>query len=118
MKRRRVGTPERMFQASVLTVARVNGWHVAHFHDSRRQVVDRHGRRAFVGDAAAAGFPDMVLARGPRLVFAELKSANGKVTTTQRAWLWALAATGAEVHIWYPENWRVLERVLRRDRES
>ena len=33
------------------------------------------------------GFPDYVAVRAPRLVFAELKTAIGKVTLDQEAWL-------------------------------
>jgi len=40
----------------------------------------------------------------PRLVFAELKSLEGKVTPDQRTWLEALAAAGAEVWIVNPNN--------------
>lgn len=40
----------------------------------------------------------------PRLVFAELKSLEGKVTADQRTWLEALAAAGAEVWIVDPNN--------------
>jgi hypothetical protein len=41
------------------------------------------------------------LAKPGRLIFAELKAANGKLRDDQRAWIATLAATGsAEVYVW------------------
>ena len=57
------------FQQAVIELARICGWKVAHFHDSRRQVGDK-----FVGDADAKGWPDLVLVRGERLLIRELKA--------------------------------------------
>ncbi len=61
-----------------------------------------------------AGFPDLVLVRGERLMFAELKSETGKLTEPQRLWLWALAATGrAEIYVWKPSNLQRIAEALR-----
>ncbi|MCC6312227.1 MAG: hypothetical protein IT345_15125, partial [Trueperaceae bacterium] len=60
---------ERDFQALVVQLARLRGWRVYHTFDSRR---------------SPAGFPDLVLARPPRLVIAELKSEKGRVADEQR----------------------------------
>lgn len=49
---------------------------------------------------SVAGFPDYVLVRGDRLIFAELKSSGGKTSMAQRAWLLDLVETGAEVYLW------------------
>jgi hypothetical protein len=65
------------------------GWRSYHTHDSRR---------------SEAGFPDLVLARGGELIFAELKSERGRVSETQRAWLADLEAAGCEVHVWRPSD--------------
>lgn len=61
-----------------------------------------------------AGFPDLTLIRGPRLVFAELKRETGKTTPAQDAWLAALAATGVETYLWRPSDFAEVRAVLRR----
>ena len=92
------GLTEAQLQATILEAAGWHKWLVYHTHDSRR---------------SAAGYPDLTLARGTRLVFAELKSAKGKVTHAQQAWLDALAATGAEVYVWRPPDLAEALRILR-----
>ena len=52
-----------------------------------------------------AGFPDLCMVRGSRLVFAELKTDKGKVTLDQQVWLDALRASGkCEVYLWRPSD--------------
>lgn len=51
---------------------------------------------------SAPGFPDLVLVRGPRVVFAELKGPKGKLTDKQQQWIDALRAAGQEVYVWRP----------------
>lgn len=104
---------EKEFQASVLDYAHVQGWRSAHFHDSRRQVRERDGKVRTVGDAAAAGFPDLVLVRRDRLVIAELKREKGRLLPTQVDWLTDLERTDAEVYLWRPADWSQIEEVLR-----
>jgi hypothetical protein len=89
---------ERAFQSQVVRYARLAGWAVYHTYDSRR---------------SQPGFPDLVLVRRPRIVWAELKSQRGKVTTEQQAWIDELRACDQEVHVWRPSDWRTVERVLR-----
>ena len=88
---------------TVVEMARRLGWLVYHTFDSRK---------------SAAGFPDLVLTeeeeKGDRLIFAELKSDKGKVSTSQRAWHEALVHTGkCEVYIWRPLDMDLIERILR-----
>ncbi len=103
---------EKDFQRQVLELARLYGWRVAHFHDSRRQV--KPG--VFVGDKDAAGFPDLVLVRPPELVVLELKRELGKTTSEQDEWLADLAACGVEVSVVRPSGWDVLRRRLSQGR--
>ena len=81
---------EKRLLAAVRELARVSGWLCYHTHDSRR---------------SEAGFPDLVLARGGRVVFAELKSERGRLRPEQRVWLDALAEAEHEVHLWRPADW-------------
>lgn len=71
----------------VRTLARTLGYRTYHTHDSRR---------------SEPGFPDLVLVGHGRIIYAELKTARGRVTPDQILWLTALAAGGGEVHVWRP----------------
>lgn len=92
----------------VLELARMLRWRVAHFRHSRTL----HGWRTPVS-ADGAGWPDLVLVRPPRIIFAELKSDNGRTSPDQDAWLADLAACGAEVHLWRPDDFDEFTEALR-----
>lgn len=48
-----------------------------------------------------AGWPDLFLVRGERVIAVELKVKKDKVTTAQQEWLDILAATGkCETYVW------------------
>jgi hypothetical protein len=90
---------EAELQANVLELAGRFRWLSYHTHDSRR---------------SPAGFPDLVLVRGERLVFAELKREGRYPTPAQRAWLSALGqVTTVDAHSWRPRDWSSIEEVLR-----
>ena len=81
---------ERELQEQVVCVARHLGWLVYHTFDSRR---------------SEPGFPDLVLVRGQKVLFRELKTGRGRVSEAQRLWLERLAVAGADVGVWRPEQW-------------
>ena len=88
---------EKQWQTELVTAAKDLGWKVSH---------------AWTSINSAAGFPDLVLVRD-RLIFAELKTMRGKVTTAQREWLWALQKAGGECYIWRPSDFtKALEILL------
>jgi Holliday junction resolvase len=90
---------ERHLQAAVEEHLRITGWRFYHSHDSRRSV---------------AGFPDLVCIRGSRVLVAELKTATGRVSREQRAWLDAFELAGVEAHLWrLPADWAKVGTVLR-----
>lgn len=66
-----------------------------------------------------AGFPDLVLVKDDRLIFAELKREKGRLTEAQKVWLKRLEATGAECYVWRPSQWQevldILENKVVRD---
>ena len=68
-----------------------------HTHDSRRCI---------------AGFPDLVLAKAGRLIFAELKNQKHKASDEQIRWLIALGNTGAESYLWRPEDLDAIISIL------
>lgn len=66
---------EAALQQLLTDAAELNGWLVFHDNDSRRN---------------AAGFPDLVLVKPPRVLFLELKSEIGRVRPEQHVWMEAL----------------------------
>lgn len=96
---------EKEFQTQVVELARLQGWLVAHFHDSRRQVTRANGQRFFIGDKDAKGFPDLVLAKPPVLIFWEMKKELGKTTPEQDEWLERLTECGMEARVVRPSDW-------------
>ncbi|MHB1950209.1 MAG: VRR-NUC domain-containing protein [Acidiferrobacteraceae bacterium] len=112
--RARRAVSESALQTAIIDLARRLGWLVAHHHDSRRQI--RPG--VHVGDRDAAGLPDLTLVRDGRLLFCELKGSRGRLRPAQQQWLDALALVAANapetvgVHVWRPDSWDEIERVL------
>ena len=92
---------ERELQNELLLAAMKLGWMVYHTHDSRR---------------SHPGFPDLVLLRPPRLIFAELKSEKGRVREYQEHWLNALRQVPqVETYLWRPTDWDAALRILAAD---
>jgi hypothetical protein len=93
-------TEERDFQKGVLDLAALYSWIAYHTHDSRR---------------SQAGFPDLVLVRDDRLIFAELKSEKGRATKEQEEWLGALCnVSGVSVYLWRPSDMDEIIELLKR----
>lgn len=59
-----------------------------------------------------AGFPDLCMVRGTRLIFAELKTDKGKVSEPQQEWIDALRGTPAECYLWRPTDIEQAYRIL------
>lgn len=106
------------FSRTVVELAQLLGWRVAHFRPGLTSRVDAKGKPVWVTpvQAEGKGFPDLVLVKGERLLFAELKSATGKLTPEQQAWLDALRQVpGIEAYVWRPTYWYAVEIALRGD---
>lgn len=111
---------EHAFMANVREYAEAHGWLDYHTHIAKR---------------SAEGFPDLVLVRGGRLVFAELKrekpqhctpSMHEKLDPThaQQRWLAELRTVSAYAgphddriplvgaYLWRPSDWPEIERIL------
>lgn len=115
-KRRTLGTlargkpleSEAGFTKAVLGLAKLHGWCSAHF----RPALTQTGKWVTAVQGDGKGFPDLVLVRGTRLIFAELKSAKGTVKPEQTQWLLRLGGAGAECYIWRPKDWKNIEAIL------
>lgn len=95
---------EKQFSQQVVDLAKLFGW--------------RH-YRTWLPIHSPAGFPDLVLVKPPRLIFAELKSADGKTTPKQDEWLADLGAVAATaewenigVYVWRPDDLDDIARIL------
>lgn len=104
-------TSERELLDAVVELAKLLGWRVAHQRPARR--LDGRWTTAIQGHP---GFPDLVLLRPPRLIFAELKAISGRVDFEQATWLNGLNnVPGVEQYLWRPAQWELgeIEDVLR-----
>jgi hypothetical protein len=88
---------ETEFQSEVVKAAKKRGWKSYHTKDSR---------------GSERGWPDLVLARPPRIVFAELKRTGKNPTPEQIEWLDTLDACGQEAYVWRPEDMAEVLEVL------
>lgn len=86
---------EAAFQAQVEQLARYYGWRVFHAPDN---IPRRTASGRIVKQDVEPGFPDLVLVRGPELIFAELKTEKGRVSPEQQEWIAALTVIGEEVY--------------------
>lgn len=101
---------EAEFQAVVVELAHVLGWHHLHV----RRTIGK-GRR-WTTATNVVGWPDLFLwhERQHRTLAAELKSDTGKTTPEQEAVLASLNAAGIEVHVWRPADLDDIARTLTR----
>ena len=90
--------PEKQLDTDVAKLCRALGWKRYHTYRSMR---------------SPAGFPDLTLVRGTRLIFAELKTYLGTVTPEQQEWLDKLKGTFAEVYVWRPGYMQQIADTLR-----
>jgi hypothetical protein len=98
---------EAEFQARVTELAEANGWQWMHI--GRIGKYSPNGAKGTLGK----GWPDLVLTKPKRLVFAELKTMRGKPPTPEQQLVMAhLALTHAEVYTWRPSDWSLILQVL------
>ena len=92
---------------NIVAGAEPMGWLCTHF---RPALTARGWRTPIQG---AKGFPDVVLAKGGRVIFAEIKGRGDKLSYEQCVWLDTLAEcdypstgiNGVEVYLWEPKDW-------------
>ena len=89
-RRNGAGPREADFQRAVIDLATRLGLKAFHSTDSRRDT--------------SAGFPDLVIAGRRGVIFAELKTAKGRVEPAQREWIDRLRTAGQIAVVWRPEH--------------
>lgn len=90
---------EATLQQHVQRLATALGWWWWHAPDNRPTRA-RSGR-SYV-QAVRPGWPDLVLVRGTRILYRELKTQHGRVRPEQREVHDILTAAGADVAVWRP----------------
>ena len=103
------------FQRAVIELAETCGWLVYHVSNVKGRLVNR----------TALGFPDLCMVRRGYVVFAELKTDEGKRTEEQDRWATALSHVNwlcrtwapeakevVQYYTWRPSSWPHIERVL------
>ncbi len=119
---------ETAFQQQVTELAERLGWSWMHAERVVTRRTDRSGAERFVNETPlrgplGKGWPDLVLVR-ERIVFAELKSASGRLTPEQRVVVGTeddeglLEVAGAEVHVWAPADFDEVVATLTRRRAA
>ena len=96
---------EREWQKHVMELAATYGWLYYHAPDNKPV----NGRIQNI----TAGFPDLVLVKAPRIVYAELKRETGKLSPMQEKWLYLLRACGQEAYVWRPSNLNEVIKILK-----
>ena len=86
---------EGQLQRAVIELAELMGWRVYHVTNVK----------GLLRAHTSPGFPDLVLAKAPRVLFREMKNATKKPTPSQVEWLTLLDACGKDVAIWRPKHW-------------
>lgn len=96
---------EAQFQQQIMQLAATCGWDAHHIRPGKYGSVYKTD--------GLPGMPDLLLIgqRGQGILFAELKTANGKVSKMQEHRITQLLTNGCEVHIWRPQD---MERIIKR----
>jgi hypothetical protein len=103
---------EAAFLLQVMKYAKLRGWRTAHFRTAR---TTKGWRTAVQGDGK--GFPDLVMVRGSRMIVAELKVGDNKLTSEQHEWILSFNEVFGFLHdqrtyVWRPSDWPEIEKVL------
>lgn len=107
---------ESEFLRQVIEYARLRGFRCAHFRPGRTK--DGGWKTAVVADGA--GFFDLCMMHPTtgKLVFAELKVGNNKLSASQQEWfdtaiMCARQSNSVFVELWTPADWERIEEALR-----
>lgn len=89
----------------VLAAATLYRWRVYHVRNSKRAIVQGPG---------GAGFPDLVLCDGVRILYRELKRDGAQLRPEQAEWGELLQAAGEDWRVWRPSDWPAIQAELER----
>jgi len=110
-----INISEKEFTRTLIEYAEWRGWLVYHVFEQKH-----YAKRS------SRGFPDLVMVKNGKLIFAELKSETGKLTEHQEKWRQELKEVcyqswhddamrpkfPVEFFVWKPSDWDEIERTL------
>lgn len=105
--------PEKDFEKQVLDYAKLQGWKSVHI--PKVLAVDPKTNLTVWRTPIKAdgkGFPDWIFVR-ERVIFAELKTENGKLSPEQVEWYQVLENAKQEVYVWRPSHIDQIMKVMR-----
>lgn len=96
------------WQGQFLDLAHLMGWRTMHV----RRSIGKN--QMWTTTTSVIGWPDIVLWNETqhRIIFAELKSETGKLTSEQVEVLQSLARAGQETYVWRPSDFDDIREVL------
>lgn len=97
---------EAEFQATVIELAETCGWRAMHVRPSRVR------GDSWATSTSIPGWPDLTLLGHGRVIFVELKTTSGRLTSDQRQVLDELKRAGQDARVWRPSSWREIEATL------
>jgi hypothetical protein len=109
---------ENEWQRQVIQLAHLHGWRVAHFRSVCVARKDGSTRWQTPVEADGEGFPDLLLCKPGKIIVAELKRDDGRVSTEQREWLHTFELAGVAAYTWRPRDWAEVLAVLSGPNES
>ena len=99
MKIERYKVSEKEFRAQVMELVKLFSWKYYFTWNSIR---------------SPKGFPDLVLVKDKRLIFAELKNQDAKLTESQQEWIDILSKlNNVEVYVWRPDDLVEISNILK-----
>lgn len=101
---------EAEFQFQVTDLASLLGWSWAHF----RPAQTKRGWRVPVSGPLGQGWPDLVLVRGDRLLFVELKRDSKQKLRPEQETVAGLLGAAAEWYLWTPDDIEEIAAILTR----
>jgi len=99
---------EAEFQRQLIDLASMLGWSWGHFRPAKTN----RGWRVPVSGPLGAGWPDLVLVREDRLIFAELKRSRKHPPSPDQRFVLELLKGVAETYLWTPDDLDEIARVL------
>lgn len=98
---------ERDFQRQITDLAELRGWEWFHVRSAR--TLDSW--RTPGSGTMAQGWPDLVLVKGKRIIFMEVKGSGGRLSAHQERIMGVLGDV-AEFYAVWPTDWAFIEREL------
>lgn len=99
---------EAEWQRQVTDLAEIYGWGWAHFRPARTN----RGWRVPVSGPLGAGWPDLVLVRADRIIFAELKRSPKDQLRPEQVAVHDFMRGAVEVYVWRPDDLTAVADIL------